>query len=169
LFHEATHQLFFESHLANRTICENHHFWIIEGIACYMESFQRKDGSFSLGDPNHIRFRGARHNLLQEKYYVPMREFSGYGMQDFQNVPKPDLIKNYTQASGLARFFMNYDKGRYREALVKHLAQLYSNDKTTREQAQGLDELTGVDFGELDRQYAEDARDVEAQAQLQAP
>lgn len=156
LFHEATHQLFFESHSTNRSICEDHHFWIIEGIACYMESFQRKAGSFSLGDPNYIRFTGARHNLLDKGYYVPLREFSGYGMQDFQNAP--ELAKNYTQAAGLARFFMHHDKGRYREALVSHLAQLYSKDERVRERAQGLDELTGVDFTELDRQYLEDAR-----------
>jgi len=161
LFHEATHQLFFESHFANRTICENHHFWIIEGIACYMESFQQKNGAFSLGDPNYIRFTGARHNLLELNYYVPLREFSGYGMQDFQTAQ--ELAKNYTQAAGLARFFMHHDKGRYREALVKHLAQLYSKDERVRERVEGLDDLTGIDFTELDRQYAEDARQMDDQ------
>jgi hypothetical protein len=161
LFHEATHQLFFESHHKSRAISERDHFWIIEGIACYMESFQRRNGSFSLGDPKYIRFTGARHNLLNEKYYVPLREFSGYGMQEFQR--SPELAKNYTQAAGLARFFMHYQNGRYREAVIKHLAQLYSSDERTRERADSLDELTGIDFPELDRQYAEDARAVEEQ------
>lgn len=155
LYHEATHQLFFESHRESRTICDNHHFWIIEGIACYMESFESQNETFSLGDPGYIRFVGARENLLRKKYYVPLREFSGFGMQEFQGAQ--ELAKNYTQASGLARFFMHYDGGRYRESLVSHLAQLYSNHKLTRENAHGLDELTGVDFEELDRQYREDA------------
>ena len=158
LFHEATHQLFFESHREDRKICENHHFWIIEGIACYMESFQRKDGVFSLGDPKYIRFVGARDNLINKKYYIPLREFSGFGMQEFQG--SSELAKNYTQASGLARFFMHYEEGRYREALINHLTQLYSNDPRVRENAQGLDELTGIDFEILDRQYAEDARSM---------
>ena len=160
LFHEATHQLFFESHHKSRAISERDHFWIIEGIACYMESFKRLNGSFSIGDPNHIRFAGARHNLLKENYYIPLREFSGFGMQEFQR--SDNVAKNYTQAAGLARFFMHYEKGRYREALVKHLAQLYSADERTRERADGLDELTGVDFSDLDRQYAEDARQTDA-------
>lgn len=155
LFHEGTHQLFFESHLLNRPIGENAHFWIIEGIACYMESFQRKSGNYTLGDPNYIRFAGARVNLLQRDYYVPLREFSQMGMQEFQHAP--DLAKNYTQASGLARFFMDYDQGRYREALVRHLTQLYSSDSRQRNSAPGLDRLTGVDFEDLDRQYREDA------------
>ena len=162
LFHEATHQLFFECH-PQRTICENHHFWIIEGIACYMESFQRKNGVFSLGGRNYTSFLKARQNLLEDNYYVPLAAFSDYGMQGFQTVPQPGLTKNYTQAAGLARFFMHYDSGRYREALVTHLTQLYSNDEQTRHQAAGLDELTGVDFTELDRQYAEDARAIEAE------
>ena len=161
LFHEATHQLFYESHSTNRPISDKSHFWIIEGIACYMESFQRQNGSFSLGDTNYIRFVGARRNLLEQNYYVPLQEFSGYGMTDFQRSPEPELVKNYTQAAGLARFFMHFDKGRYREALVKHLSQLYSGDLRTRDRTQGLDELTGVDFADLDRQYAEDARKLE--------
>lgn len=160
LFHEATHQLFFESHHKSRAISERDHFWIIEGIACYMESFQRRNRSFSVGDPKYVRFVDARRNLLNKGYYVPLREFSGYGMQEFQR--SPELAKNYTQAAGLARFFMHYGNGRYREAVVKHLAQLYSADERTRERADGLDELTGVDFSELDRQYAEDAREIEA-------
>ena len=56
---------------------------------------------------------------------------------------------------------MHYDKGRYREALVKHLSQLYSSDERTRERADSLEELTGVDFSDLDKQYAEDSRKTE--------
>ena len=165
LFHEATHQLFFESHSKERPIGEKAHFWIIEGIACYMESFHCRNGVVSVGDPQYIRFAGARANLLAEKsYYVPLREFSGLGMRDFQNAPQPGLMKNYTQASGLARFFMHYDKGRYREALVAHLSQLYSANNNVRDQAKGLDNLTGVAFEDLDRQYLEDTRTLEQAA-----
>lgn len=158
LFHEGTHQLFFETH-DNRSIGENAHFWIIEGIACYMESFKRKNGEFSLGDPNYIRFVGARNNLLQKKYYVPLAEFSQIGMHEFQH--SAEVAKNYTQASGLARFFMEYDNGRYRESLVKHLADLYHPSLKVRNNAQPLSKLTGVSFDELDRQYADDARLME--------
>lgn len=164
LFHEGTHQLFFESHRLNRPIGEKANFWIIEGIACYMESFQRKGGNFSLGDPNYIRFAGARVNLLQKDYYVPLREFSEMGMYQFQHVPQPELSKNYTQASGLARFFMEYDNGRYREALVKHLTQLYSADTRERDGAASLEKLTEVTFEDLDRQYADDARQIEKES-----
>ena len=163
LYHEATHQLFFESHNQDRPIGDAAHFWIIEGIACYMESFHSQDGVVTVGDPQYIRFAGARANLLAENsYYVPLRLFSGLGMREFQNAP--ELTKNYTQASGLARFFMHFDNGRYREALVTHLSQLYSGNNSIRNQAEGLDKLTGVEFEDLDRQYLEDARQVDQAA-----
>ena len=161
LFHEATHQLFYESHSGGRQIGEREHFWIIEGIACYMESFHRGAQGLSLGDPKYIRFAGARYNLLHDDYYVPLREFSGMGMREFQG--SAQLVKNYTQASGLAQFFMQGEDGRYREALVTHLSQLYSPNPKFRNNVQGLDELTGVSCEELDREYAEYQKDVERQ------
>jgi hypothetical protein len=153
LFHEATHQLFYESHLQERPIGEKAHFWAIEGIACYMESFRREQGEFSVGDPQYIRFAGARMNYLDQGYYIPLDKFTSWGMREFQTAPM--LAKNYTQAAGLAQFFMQYDGGRYRDALVAHLSQLYSSSSRKRDFADGLDELTGVDFEELDRQYGE--------------
>uniref|UniRef100_A0A7C2JZU6 DUF1570 domain-containing protein n=1 Tax=Schlesneria paludicola TaxID=360056 RepID=A0A7C2JZU6_9PLAN len=151
LFHEGTHQLFFESSPQNRPIGEDAHFWIIEGIACYMESFRRDAGEFSVGDPQYIRFAGARMNALDQNYYVPFQEFDAMGMRDFQYSSM--LVKNYTQAAGLAHFFMQYDNGRYRDALVTHLAQLYSASARKREFPQTLDQLTGVGHRDLDREY----------------
>ncbi len=153
LYHEATHQLFYESYPQNRPVADKGHFWIVEGIACYMESFQRTKGEFSAGDPHYIRFAGARFNYIEQKYYVPLQQFVGMGMQQFQ--ADPMLAKNYTQASGLVHFFMHYDEGRYRDALVAHLSQLYSGNARKREHPQQLDELSGETFGDLDRLYGE--------------
>jgi len=160
LFHEATHQLFFESQGQSRPIGEQAHFWIIEGIACYMESFICQNGVVTVGDPKYIRFCRARANLLSEKnHYLPLRLFAGWGMKEFQH--SPDLTKNYAQASGLARFLMHYENGRYRESLVAQLTSLYSGDVRVRENTKGLDLLTGVDYEELDRQYIDDSRQLE--------
>ncbi|HET6426327.1 MAG TPA: hypothetical protein VFG20_21725 [Planctomycetaceae bacterium] len=158
LFHEATHQLFYESFPQNRPIAEKGHFWIIEGVACYMESFQRRNGELSVGDPQYIRFAGARFNFIDQKYYVPLQQFAQMGMQRFQ--ADEMLAKNYTQASGLVHFFMHYDDGRYRDALIAQLNQLYSDNPRQREYPKELDELTGETFGELDRLYGEYVYDV---------
>lgn len=160
LFHEATHQLFYESEAAERPIAANGDFWIIEGIACYMESFRREGEQLSLGQPDYIRFRAGRHRLLNDRFYVPLEQFASMGMQAFQT--DANLAKNYSQAASLAHFFMHYDGGRYRDALIEHLSQLYDSRRTARgTRAQSLAELTGVGFTELDRQYAEFAAALE--------
>jgi len=157
LYHEASHQIFYESQPNERAIAEDAHFWIIEGIACYMESFRQTDSGVSLGDPAYIRFENARQTLLVDRYYLPLREFSAMGSREFQH--HPQVGKNYSQASGLAAFFMHAEDGAYREALVTHLAQLYSANAGLRARARSLDDLTGVRFEDLDRQYAEFLRD----------
>ena len=151
LYHEATHQLFYESSGRNRPIAERRDFWIIEGIACYMESFQVEQGKLSLGDPRYIRFRAARYRYLVDHYYVPLARFSAMGLREFQT--SAHISKNYSQASGLAHFFMNYDGGRYRDALIAHLSGLYSTNPRERAAVRSLSSLTGVSNAELDRQY----------------
>lgn len=173
LFHEATHQLFYQSQLQNRPIADQAHFWVVEGIACYLESFRRQDGAFSVGDPGHIRFAGARMNYIDKQYYVPLADFAAMGSNRFQAAPMAVLAKNYTQAAGMAHFFMQYDGGRYRDAIVSHLAQIYSGNSRKRQYAQGLDELTGVPYSELDQQYGEWLMELrkreQAAAQAQVP
>ena len=151
LYHEATHQFFYESITKQRLIAGREHFWIVEGISCYMESFQndKKTGRISLGDPRNNRFRAAKYRYLTDKFYVPMADFASMGMRAFQS-PR-NIQQRYSQASGLAKFFMEYDGGRYRDALIEHLSQIYRSDP--RRPAKSLPELTGVSYKELDRQY----------------
>lgn len=155
LFHEATHQLLYESEKRQRLIGERDHFWIIEGIACYMESFEIGEREASVGDPRFIRFYWARHRVQNEDYYIPLRQFTRFGRVDFQQAETAELRRRYSQATGLAHFFLHYDGGRYRDALVEHLTQLYDPDPRIQDRAQSLETLTGVPFDELDRQYVE--------------
>ncbi|MBI3860785.1 MAG: hypothetical protein HY290_02695 [Planctomycetia bacterium] len=155
LYHEATHQLLSGSRPMTGEIGMKSDFWIIEGIACYMESFKRDGERFTVGDPQHGRLQAARMHFLNEGYYVPLREFTRMGMVAFQSIKKPEIAMNYSQGAALAHFFMHYDDGRYREALIEHLSQMYSPNKATRENPDSLEDLTGVAAEELDRQYAD--------------
>jgi len=74
-------------------------------------------------------------------------------MTEFQH--SPNIRKNYSQAAGLAHFFMQYEGGRYRDALVEHLAEIYRTNGRQRAYVRGLDELTGVSYADLDKQYIE--------------
>jgi hypothetical protein len=151
LYHEATHQLLSGSRPKAGEIGMKANFWIIEGIACYMESFHREGDRFAVGDPRHGRIQAARAHLVNDNYHVPLREFTRMGMYPYQN--SPNIRKNYSQGAALTHFFMHYDDGRYREALIEHLSQMYSDNRMTREVPESLEDLTGVEAEELDQQY----------------
>ncbi|QDT66021.1 DUF1570 domain-containing protein [Calycomorphotria hydatis] len=151
VFHEATHQLMYEAQNIDRQIATRAHFWIVEGIACYMESFELNDGVVSLGNPNHTRFRAARYRMDVTKYYVPLAQFASMGLEGFQAAP--NISMNYTQAAGLSHFFMHYDGGRYRDELIEHLSQIYQGDNRRRTPVQNMAVLSGQSYDRLDEQY----------------
>ena len=153
LFHEATHQFFYESLKGTPMIAVDANFWIVEGIACYMESYHAENGQFVVGDPKHVRIEAARRRCLVDNYYVPLERFAAMGMQEFQS--SRDISKNYSQAAGLAHFFMHYDGGRYRDALIEHLSEIYRAGPRQRLAVRSLAELTGTSYPELDQQYLE--------------
>ncbi|MFM9963285.1 MAG: DUF1570 domain-containing protein [Planctomycetaceae bacterium] len=157
LYHEATHQLLAANLRPSPVIAKEENFWLIEGIACYIESFRVKDGEVSLGDPRCERFIAARYRKIVDRYYLPLAEFTAMGKDAFQ--AHPQIENNYSQASGLAHFFMHYEGGRYRDDLIEHIRQLYQQAETGR-RPDSLEKLTGVDFADLDQQYGEYVRRV---------
>lgn len=182
LFHEATHQIL-DVHTADarrvaaRTlalkrrrqpqdwiICERANFWLIEGIACYFESFVIDDaGNISVGDPACVRFDTARQRMLDPAYhfYLPAREFFGLGRDKFQS--HPQISPLYTQSSGFAHFLMHYQDGLYRDDLIELLAGIYRPDAENPETDPDFSDIAEVGWLELDRQYREHMRDLDDQ------
>ena len=152
LYHEATHQLLAANLKPHPVIAKEENFWLIEGIACYIESFRVRDGEVSLGDPLSERFQAARFRRIVDGYYLKLEKFTALGKDAFQ--AHPQIENNYSQASGLVHFFMHYDGGRYRDDLIEHLRQLYQQAETGR-RPRSLEDLTGAEFEELDQQYGE--------------
>lgn len=171
LYHEATHQFLDLPTLAHRrnaanqralklgrrarrwVIGEKRNFWILEGIACYMESFRLTEGGYSLGDPEYMRFTAAHYRLTESDFFVPFNEFTAMGMADFQSSPSIRML--YTQGAGFAHFLMHFEGGRYRDKLVQHLSELYRPDVRNVLKEPSLEETLGVSFAELDKQYKE--------------
>ncbi len=147
IFHEATHQLFHQIRPVADDVGYRANFWIVEGIAMYMETLHREDGFLVLGGFDDARMVAARYRLLQDKFYVPLAEFTSYGMTRFQSDPRISTL--YSQAAGLAEFLVHYDNGRYRDALVGYLSTVYSG----RDTPVTLPQLTGANFADLDKQY----------------
>jgi hypothetical protein len=147
LFHESTHQLFNESRPVCQDIGGRANFWIVEGIATFMESLHEEDGYYVLGGSDDERFNAARVRLLRDKFYVPLVDFAGKSRQEFQH--DPHLGTLYSQAAGLTRFLVFGEGGRYRDALVSYLQAVY----TGRDTSDTLARLTEERFESLDGKY----------------
>ena len=147
LRHEATHQLFHESRPVHPDVPRKANFWIIEGIAMYMESLHEEDGFHVLGGFDDLRMQAARSRLLDDDFYVPLAEFVTYDMEDFKSDKRFATL--YSQAAGLTHFLVCYQGGRYRDALMAYLVAVYSS----RADSSTLAQLTGTTYSELDGQY----------------
>ena len=161
LFHEATHQLFHQSRPVPPNVGRKGNFWIIEGIAMYMESLRREGDYYVLGGVDDSRMVAARYRRLVDDFYVPLEEFTAMGMEPLQTHPRVATL--YSQAAGLAHFLIHYDGGRYRDALVAYLSTVYAGRDTPNTLAQ----LTGTSYRELDRQYREFLVACEKQARAE--
>ncbi len=146
-YHEATHQLFGESRPTAQGIGRDANFWVIEGIACYMESLREEAGQWCVGGLDAYRVQAARQRLMDDKFYVPLGELTALGMVEVQQ--NPQIRSIYSQSTGLTQFLLHVADGRYRTAMTQYLVAVY----TGRDRDSTLHELTGVDYSELDREY----------------
>ena len=168
LYHEVTHQLLGETSAKTLDVGKEHDFWVIEGIACYLESFERRKNRLSAGDPRHVRIVRAYQRALNEHLYEPMRPFTVMSMREFQNAGGlPQLRAYYSQAAAMVHFFLNYENGLYREEFLNYLGQVYSPVSGVRHNPKSLAQLTGVTFEVLDRQYLDYLATLAAAAKRQ--
>ena len=157
LFHEATHQLFREVRSGAIDPGRKNNFWIVEAVACYMESLadhqllddESYGAYWTVGGENEGRVPAARKRLLDDNFYVPLRELSTVGMRELQHDGRLPMI--YSQISGQALFLMHADNARYRAPLMNYLVAVYTGNCTPT----SLEKTTGVKLEELDRQYHE--------------
>ena len=157
LIHEATHQLFSEvkpkvraiGRRGNFWLRKRANFWIVEGIACYMESLDSTGTAFTLGGFEKDLLKSARYRYIKDEYYVPLADLTRYSMQRLQQ--DPDIAKIYSQSTGVTSFLMHHDNGRYREALIRYMLAVY----TGTDDANTLSEVTETSYEELDRRYGE--------------
>lgn len=147
VLHEVTHQLFAEAGRALPPGPAEAHYWIVEGVALYMESLQPWAGCATVGglDANWLQY--ARYRALSEQFYVPLAKLVTLGRQAFQQHPK--LKELYAQAAGLTAFLMDSPQGRYREALLSYLQAVYQG----RPRPDALATLVGGDLARLDAEY----------------
>ena len=145
--HEATHQLFAEKRRTSPLAGERCGFWAVEAAACYMESLEPSPWGWTAGGREAGRVPAARERLIDDGFYVPLAEITAMGRQTFQADDR--LPQIYSEISGLADFFMNGQRGRYREAFVEYLVRIY----TGTVDADTLSRLCRKSYAELDDEY----------------
>ena len=149
LYHEATHQLFHESRRVAGAVGIRANFWIVEGVALYMESLRREEQHYTLGGFEDQRMIAARYRLMNDGFYIPLRRLTATGMGELQANPNLPMI--YSQMTGLTHFLIHGKNGRYRDALIEYLRAVYEGRHTPRT----LQNLTTTPYPELDREYRE--------------
>ncbi|HVX12490.1 MAG TPA: hypothetical protein VHC22_15020 [Pirellulales bacterium] len=146
LYHEATHQLFSELR-PGKSVARDANFWVIEGIACFMESYRSADRLVVLGGVEALRLRNARTRLLRDGFYLGLADLCKLGMEALQR--HEDIAAVYSEAAGMTYFLMFAADGRFRQPLVDYLTSVYTNS----DRADTLAELTGFSYKHLDEQY----------------
>ena len=149
LLHEATHQLFSESRRTSEHVAASDNFWIIEGIAMYMESLRSEGEYYVVGGSDDIRFENAIDEALREQFYIPLELLVEFGRPHFQKFPK--LQELYAQSAGLTHFLMHAENGAFRDAAVNYLRLIYDG----KDDSTALSVLTKRPYTDLDKLYLE--------------
>jgi hypothetical protein len=147
LLHEGTHQLFQETRQTGREIGANSNFAIVEAVACYMESLVEYEHWYTLGGMEEGRVPAARKRLLEDQFYVPLREITAFGMRDLQRDDRLPMI--YSQISGQALLLLHAEGARYRRPFIDTLVAIYTN----KAEANTLAKQTGNTYEQLDDAY----------------
>ncbi len=156
LYHEATHQLFREERPGAIEPGRKNNFWVVEAIACYMESLTEHRPLadcdygmyFTLGGADEGRVPISRARLQEEYlFFKPLRELAPLGLDALQR--ESQLPQIYSQIAGMAWFFMHADNGQYRPALIALLIAVYTGRATETT----LEKQTGLKYEELDNKY----------------
>ena len=87
LYHEATHQLFHESRPVAPDVGRKTNFWIVEGIAMFMESLRQENGYYTLGGFDDQRLYAAKYRFTHDHFYIPLGEFVDIGIAALQTRP----------------------------------------------------------------------------------
>jgi hypothetical protein len=134
LVHELTHQFFCEASSNPVALDTNRGkgFWVVEGVALYMESLSTRGCGGSLvvdiGGWDAPRLQAGRYRRLHDKYWVPWDEFHWADGNRFRS--EEDIRAWYSQATGLAHLWLDGSVER-RAAFSEYVASVYANNEST--------------------------------------
>ncbi len=130
LVHELTHQFFYEASTKPVALDTDRGmgFWVVEGVALYMESMSTRACGGSLiadiGGWDAPRLQAGRYRRLHDKYWVPWDEFHSADGKQFRS--EADIRAWYSQATGLAHLWLD-GTIEQRKAFLSYVESVYAN------------------------------------------
>jgi hypothetical protein len=121
LYHEVAHQLFEETRTGvNRNSGQ---VWPVEGIATYMETWEKVDGKWKPGHRVTGNLKMAK-DFLAGGTAFSLRAYLATEEQEFHK--EPQRGRNYALGGALCHFFLHGQDEIYRESFVAFLRDYYS-------------------------------------------
>jgi hypothetical protein len=129
LYHELTHQLLTESTRISpeSKVGSKRDFWLIEGIAIYMESLYRGPDYWTLGGWESPRLQTARYRAIRDGAWIPWDDFSGGTIDQWK--ADPNIARLYSQAAGVSHLILDPALDDARKAkYLKSLVTVYQDE-----------------------------------------
>ena len=151
LYHEASHQLLFESGARNHYDRKAGNFWIYEGLGTYFETVTpRDDGTLEYGGLVGPRIRQARIRLLDKGQYVPIEALVAQDQRTFED--EASIFLHYAESMALAVFLMQSDGQGHREQFLDYVRDVFKGN-FKRDRTPTLETRLGIPYATLDRQF----------------
>jgi hypothetical protein len=128
-YHELTHQLFREatdSQLGSKSPGEASGFWLVEGIAGYLESLSFHRQLATVGGWDSSRLQYARYRIIVGGDHLPLAELSRDGRKDAQ--ARSDLARYYAHAITYTHWLLDGFPLGNRKSVYAQLGDLYRID-----------------------------------------
>jgi hypothetical protein len=148
LYHEASHQLLFET--AGPSTYERNvgNYWVFEGLGTYFETVTpQPDGSLLIGGLVGPRVEQAELRLVKNREFVPIARLVAMDKNAFNG---GDVYLHYTESIALTIFLMQADGRRYREGFLTYVHDAYRGRVRG---AQALADHLGERYETLDERF----------------
>lgn len=151
-WHEATHQLFQERIASKTTVGDKSNFWLLEGLALFMESLETREDFVTVGGHDASRMQFARFYLFNRQFFLPIESLAEFGQTKFQKDENVRLM--YGQSGGVVNFLMFAEDGKWQPALFSLVRRVYIG----KDQAGSLLELIEMEPEPFNKMYIESVR-----------
>ena len=152
LYHEASHQLLFESAGPDDYARNSGQYWVFEGLGTYFETLQHEPGGkIRIGGLVGPRVAQARRRLIDRKEFIPIDQFVSYGRARFQgDIGGGDIYLNYAQSMALAIYLMQAEGGRHREGFLDYVRDVYKG-RYRGGAGRSLEDEVGIRYAVMNR------------------